>query len=92
VRLTLNPVYQSACTKQLRCCLYSAPGANVIKLFMSVIYGFSYYARVYVRLDQKSLPMTNTQAYYVIYGQKSFITLGQLDFGIKIRLEQESLP
>jgi len=31
------------------------PGANVIKLFL-------YEARVIVRLDQKSLPMTNTLA------------------------------
>ncbi len=40
------------------------PGANVIKKFTPVIYGFSYQARVFVRLDQKSLPMTNTLAYY----------------------------
>jgi hypothetical protein len=29
-----------------------------------VIYGFSYYARVFVILDWKSLPVTNTLAYY----------------------------
>ncbi len=47
------------------------PGANVLKLFLSVIYGFLYIARMFVRLDCKSLSMTNTLAYY-----KSFITLG----------------
>jgi hypothetical protein len=31
------------------------PGTNVIKLFLSVIYRFSYWARVFVRLDYKSL-------------------------------------
>jgi hypothetical protein len=39
------------------------PGAIVIK-FLSVIYRFSYKARVFVRLDWKSFPMTNTLAYY----------------------------
>ncbi len=43
----------------------SAPlGANVIKLFLSVIYKFSYQARVFVRLGLKSMPGTNTLAYY----------------------------
>jgi hypothetical protein len=37
-------------------------GTNVIKLFLSEIYGFSYQATVFVRLDRKSLPMTNTLA------------------------------
>ncbi len=36
------------------------PGTNVIKLFLSVIYGFSYQAIVFVRLGNKSLPMANT--------------------------------
>ncbi len=40
------------------------PGANVKKLFFSMIYGFLYQARVFVRLAQKSLQMTNTLAYY----------------------------
>jgi hypothetical protein len=40
------------------------PGANVIKLFWSVIYIFLYKARVFVRLGLKSLPRTNTVAYY----------------------------
>jgi hypothetical protein len=44
-----------------------APGANVIKPFLSVIYRFPYYARVFVRLDWKSLRMTNTVAYYKNY-------------------------
>jgi hypothetical protein len=39
-------------------------GLNVIKLFLSVKYGFSYEARVFVRPGKKSLPMTNTLAYY----------------------------
>ncbi len=39
------------------------PGANVIKLFMSIIYSFSYEARVLVRIGSKSLPGTNTLAY-----------------------------
>ncbi len=43
---------------------YNNTGANVIKLFLSVIYGFLYLARVFVRLYWKSLPMTNTLAYY----------------------------
>ncbi len=32
------------------------------KTFLSVIYGFSYKARVFVRIDWKSLHMTNTLA------------------------------
>ncbi len=40
------------------------PGANVIKLLLSAIYGFSYKARVFVRLGLKSLPGTKTLAYY----------------------------
>jgi hypothetical protein len=40
------------------------PGANAIKLFLTVIYIFAYKVRVFVRLDHKSLPMTNTLAYY----------------------------
>ncbi len=42
----------------------SGPGANVIKLFLSVIYGFSYLARVFVigKLFWSSL--TNTLAYH----------------------------
>ncbi len=39
-------------------------GANVIKLFLSEIYGFSYKARVFVMLYWKGLPRTNTLAYY----------------------------
>ncbi len=54
------------------------PGANVIKHFLSVIYGFSYKARVFVSLDWKSLPMTNTLVYYEtpkFTDKKSFIRL-----------------
>ncbi len=40
------------------------PEANVIKLFLSVIYEFLYQARVFVRLGWKGLPGTNTLAYY----------------------------
>jgi hypothetical protein len=43
---------------------FSPPGANVIKLFWSVTYRFSHLARVFVRLGLKSLPRTNTLAYY----------------------------
>ncbi len=39
-----------------------APGANVIKLHLSLIYGFSYQARVFVRQSKKILPRTNTLA------------------------------
>jgi hypothetical protein len=44
-----------------------------------VIYEFSYQARVCVRLGLKSMPGTNTLAYYVnllITDKKSFMTLG----------------
>ncbi len=40
------------------------PGANVIKLFLSVIYEFSYKAGVFSRIIWKSLPRTNTLPYY----------------------------
>ncbi len=40
------------------------PGANVIKLSLSVINEFSYQARVFVRLGRKSLEGTNTTANY----------------------------
>jgi hypothetical protein len=56
-------------------------GANVIKLF----------ARVFVRQDWKSLLMTNTSLLRksVIYGQKSFLTLGpEVNFlNIQVRLK-----
>jgi hypothetical protein len=42
---------------------YGSSGANVIKLFWSVIYRFSDLARVFVRLGLKSLPRTNPLAY-----------------------------
>jgi hypothetical protein len=42
----------------------SRPGANVIKLFVSVIYEFSYQAKVFARLGLKSLPQRNTLAHY----------------------------
>jgi hypothetical protein len=45
-------------------CITLTPGAGVRKLFLSVIYGFSYLATVFVRLDWKILRMTNTLAYY----------------------------
>ncbi len=51
------------------------PGANVIKLFLSMIHRFLYLARVFVRL---CLPMANTSLLRkpIIYRQKSLITLG----------------
>jgi hypothetical protein len=54
-------------------------GANVIKLFLFVIFGFSDKARVFVRLDWKKLTNDKHSSLLrksVIYGQKSFITLG----------------
>jgi hypothetical protein len=58
---------------------YVANRGQCYKTFLSVIYGFSYQARVFVRLDWKSLPMTNTLAYHEnaqFTALKSFITLG----------------
>jgi hypothetical protein len=57
---------------------FTRTGANVIKLFLSVIYGFSCKARVFLRQNQKSLPMTNALAYYKTRNlhTKKFITLG----------------
>ncbi len=43
---------------------YFTSGPNVIKLFTTVIYEFSYLARVFVRIGLKSLSGTNTPAYY----------------------------
>jgi hypothetical protein len=40
------------------------PGLSVIKLFLSMIYGFLYKARVFVGLGWKSLPGTNILASY----------------------------
>ncbi len=51
------------------------PSFNVIKCFLSAIYKFSYYARVFVRLGCKSLPGTDTSNKNINYGPKSFITL-----------------
>jgi hypothetical protein len=44
------------------------PGPNVIKLFTSVIYGFSYYARVFVpgKAFQPSLMLDNKARAYPI--------------------------
>jgi hypothetical protein len=39
---------------------YKETGANAIKLFLPVIYTFSYKARAFVRMGLKSLPGTNT--------------------------------
>jgi hypothetical protein len=41
-----------------------SPGPNVIKLFTSVIYEFSYHAGMFGRPGLKSLPGTNAIAYY----------------------------
>ncbi len=41
-------------------------GPNVIKHFFSVIYEFSYWDRVFVRLGCKGLKGINTLAYYEI--------------------------
>ncbi len=46
--------------------LTTSAGPNVKKLFTIVIYEYCYKARVFVRLDRKSLTMTNTLAYYEI--------------------------
>jgi hypothetical protein len=43
------------------CCCF---GANIIKLFVFVIKQISYLAGVFVTLGWKSLPQTNTIAYY----------------------------
>ncbi len=54
------------------------PGANVIKLFLFVIYEFLDQARVFVKIDYKSFPVTNILAYYessYLTAVKSFITL-----------------
>ncbi len=53
--------------------------ANVIKLLSSMIYGFSYEARVFVRLGRKSLPGTkhsSTLQKFVNYGRKTFYNIG----------------
>jgi hypothetical protein len=42
----------------------SSSGPNVMKLFLSVIYKFSYQARVFVIQVLKSLPKVNTVAYW----------------------------
>ncbi len=55
------------------------PGANVIKLILSVIYRYSYKSRGFVRLGWKSLPGTNSLAHFENWEVtviKSFITLG----------------
>ncbi len=63
----------------LKCALpISLSRAQCYKTFLSVNCVFSYYARVFVRLCWKSLPGTNTLAYYKdsqITVVKSFITL-----------------
>jgi hypothetical protein len=40
---------------------------------------------MFVRLDWKSLPGTNTLAYYENYGLKSFITLGPDPFSFLVK-------
>jgi hypothetical protein len=56
-------------------------GANVIKLFLSVIYGFLYLARVFVTSLEKLAKGKHSSLLQnsVIYGQKSFITFGPAD-------------
>ncbi len=49
-------------------------GPNGIKLFLSVIYDFSYQARAFVRIGFQCKHSSSLQK-IVNYGQKSFITL-----------------
>ncbi len=44
--------------------LKSDLGPMLLNFFTSVIYELFYQAKVFVRLDWKSIPMTNTLAYY----------------------------
>jgi hypothetical protein len=70
--------------------MFRSTGANVIKLFLSVIYGFSYEARVFVRLDLKKLTNDKHSSLLrksVIYGQKSFIILGPGPRNVKCQTE-----
>jgi hypothetical protein len=60
----------------------SISGGNVIKLFLSMIYGLSYKARVFVRIGWKRLSATSlgTLAYsenLYITDKNSFISLTQ---------------
>jgi hypothetical protein len=51
---------------------------NVMKLFLSVMYGFSYLARVFVRLGWKSLPGTKHSslvAKFLNYGRIKFYNI-----------------
>ncbi len=61
-----NPLayYDNPSITAVKSFIVQTPGANVIKLFLSVIYGFLYKAREFLRLDLKSVPMTNTLANY----------------------------
>jgi hypothetical protein len=62
--------------------------ANAIKLFLSVIYRFSYLARVFVIIDWKSFPMTNTLAVITKIRNlqtKKFFNIGPTKFDIKER-------
>ncbi len=70
--------YDTSTITAVKCSIIMSPGAYVIKLFSSVIYGFLYKAIVFVRLDGKSLQMTNTSLLRksVIYSQKKFYNIG----------------
>jgi hypothetical protein len=47
--------YEKLLNYSLKSFITIAPGANDIKLFVSVIYEFSYYAKMFVRIGWKRL-------------------------------------
>jgi hypothetical protein len=56
--------YKNMSITAIKCFITLAPGADAIKRFISVIYEFFLYDRVFVRIGWKGLPGTNTLAFY----------------------------
>jgi hypothetical protein len=68
--------------------IWSISGGNVIKLFLSMIYGLSYKARVFVRIGWKRLSGTSlgTLTYsenLYITDKNNFITLGPEGYNLQ---------
>jgi hypothetical protein len=61
--------------KSVMCCvLCVGPGSNVIKLFLSVIYDFSYQAKVFVRLRWKKLARDKHSSLLRTYYYELYVT------------------
>jgi hypothetical protein len=87
----LSKIFASKCFKFVKNFpapkkLKATPENKCYKTFLSVIYSFSYYARVFGRIGSKSLPRTYTTLLQKLgnYQQKNLITFAPEPNDIKL--------